>query len=98
MLDWFVVMPNHIHGIIIFTAWAGLCPAQAVGNIIGAYKSVTTKLAISDSNRLLKVDIHFLQQRKNLPLVVHPGLLLPFLFVFIGGFIVSSISNLSAIN
>lgn len=57
-IDTFVVMPNHLHGIIIINqrpvpVGAGLVPAQnvdaqsadtlpALGDVIGAYKSLTT--------------------------------------------------------
>lgn len=58
VIDTFVVMPNHLHGIIIINqrpipVGAGLVPAQnvetqsadtppALGDVIGAYKSLTT--------------------------------------------------------
>ena len=53
-IDAFVVMPNHLHGIIIITklsdVGAGLVPAPldeakastGLGNIVGAFKSITT--------------------------------------------------------
>ncbi len=48
-LDMFVIMPNHVHGIVVIdTATAdpgagapGVAPA-GLGNVIGAYKSLTT--------------------------------------------------------
>ncbi len=40
-----IIMPNHIHGIIIITAGEGQSPSPTLGNIIGTYKSLTTKLA-----------------------------------------------------
>lgn len=59
-LDKFVIMPNHIHGIIVIHSdvgaplagvqnnEAGASPAPTVGNIIGAYKSIVV-------NRCLKI-------------------------------------------
>jgi putative transposase len=45
-LDQFVVMPNHVHGIIILeNTRAGQSPAPTVGHIIGSYKSITTKMS-----------------------------------------------------
>ena len=44
-------MPNHIHGLIIIaTEWAEQSPAPTIGNIICAYKSITTKLANKADN------------------------------------------------
>lgn len=45
-----VIMPNHIHGIIIITGRAEQGRAPALGNIIGAYKSTTTKRANQEHN------------------------------------------------
>lgn len=49
-LDEFVVMPNHVHGIIIirnFRCRDGACPVSTkrntLGNIVGSFKSVVTK-------------------------------------------------------
>ena len=39
----FVIMPNHMHGIIEIGQRAGQSPAPTLGNIIGAFKSITTK-------------------------------------------------------
>jgi putative transposase len=46
-IDAFVIMPNHIHGIIIIkphvlSVGAGLAPAPNLGSIIGAFKSRCT--------------------------------------------------------
>ncbi|MGB6537901.1 MAG: transposase [Xanthobacteraceae bacterium] len=42
-LDMFVVMPNHLHGIIVLSdAAAGTRPAPTVGDVIGAFKSLFT--------------------------------------------------------
>lgn len=50
-LDHFVVMPNHIHGIIkIDNRRAEQSPAPTIGNIICAYKSITTKLSNKNDN------------------------------------------------
>jgi REP element-mobilizing transposase RayT len=38
-LDEFIVMPNHIHGILAFTGRS----EKALGALIGAYKSIATK-------------------------------------------------------
>jgi REP element-mobilizing transposase RayT len=48
ILDEFIIMPNHIHGIIIVgatpavaqTDWAGARPAPTVGEIVGTFKSL----------------------------------------------------------
>ncbi len=37
-LDSYVVMPNHFHGLVVFTQNA----PQPLGSIIGAFKSITT--------------------------------------------------------
>lgn len=69
-LDEFVVMPNHIHGIIVLTdstaVGAGLVPARdgpidagrattrgapTVGEVVGAFKSITTVLYIRGVNQ-----------------------------------------------
>ena len=43
ILDVFVIMPNHIHGILIIdNVRVPLVGTQTVGNIIGAFKSLTT--------------------------------------------------------
>lgn len=55
-LDEYIIMPNHIHGIIMIVGaplvgaqnklsirkWAGIKPAPTLGDIIGAFKSLTT--------------------------------------------------------
>ncbi len=48
ILDQFVVMPNHIHGIISIAnerAEQSPAPTKTVGDIICTYKSITTKLS-----------------------------------------------------
>ena len=53
LFDQFVVMPNHIHGIIIIdNEQAEQSPAPTIGNIICAYKSITTKLSNKNDNFL----------------------------------------------
>jgi putative transposase len=44
MTDAFVVMPNHIHAVIILNQGqrAGASPAPTIGNIIGSYKSLSS--------------------------------------------------------
>ena len=51
LLDQFVVMPNHIHGIIVIdNEQAEQSPAPTIGNIVCAYKSITTKLSNKKEN------------------------------------------------
>ena len=38
-IDEFVIMPNHIHGIIILNRKSGLSPATTISGIIGSFKS-----------------------------------------------------------
>jgi REP element-mobilizing transposase RayT len=59
--DAFVIMPNHIHGIVIIKphalgVGAGLAPAPNVGSIIGAFKSRSALeyLKFIDANNLNK--------------------------------------------
>ncbi len=44
-LDAFVVMPNHVHGILLLSAegraWG---PAPTLGDVVGRFKSLTTRL------------------------------------------------------
>src|SRR3990167_3260232 len=40
-LDAFVVMPDHVHGILEITG-AGTRPAPSLGDVVGAFKSITT--------------------------------------------------------
>lgn len=39
-LDVFQIMPNHMHAIILLTDLAGPTTSNAIGNIVGAYKSL----------------------------------------------------------
>jgi putative transposase len=41
-LDAFVVMPNHVHGIIIIVQVSPASAHSSVGDIVGAFKSITT--------------------------------------------------------
>jgi putative transposase len=44
-MDEFIVMPNHIHGIIVVKGrGAEQSPAPTIGDIICAYKSITTRM------------------------------------------------------
>ena len=38
-VDEFIVMPNHIHGIIIVDKWTGASPVPTLSKIIGSFKS-----------------------------------------------------------
>ena len=64
-LDEFIVMPNHFHGIIVLNETAGaslvdaqpndnkeagIKPAPTLGDIIGAFKSITTNIYIKGVN------------------------------------------------
>lgn len=50
-LDQFIVMPNHIHGILtIENEQAEQSPAPTIGVVICAYKSITTKLSNRNDN------------------------------------------------
>ncbi len=43
-LDWFVIMPNHIHGIIIIKEGGSrAAPTKPLGQLIGAFKTISTK-------------------------------------------------------
>jgi REP element-mobilizing transposase RayT len=44
-LDAFVIMPNHIHGIVAITPGVGgdACVAPTLGTIVGSFKSAVTK-------------------------------------------------------
>jgi len=42
-LDEFVVMPNHIHGILWIRWKGGACPAPTLGTIVGSFKSAAAK-------------------------------------------------------
>ena len=42
-IDRYVIMPNHIHIILILDASAGASPRPTVPEIICAYKSITTR-------------------------------------------------------
>lgn len=44
-LDEFVIMPNHLHGILGIRAGASPAPTKTLGNIVGAYKSLVTHAA-----------------------------------------------------
>ena len=57
-LDGFVIMPNHVHGIVVIVGAplagardlrAGTRPAPTLGDIIGAFKSVTARQYYLDS-------------------------------------------------
>jgi putative transposase len=41
-VDRFVVMPDHVHGILQLNSSMSYAPRPPLGNIIGAYKSITT--------------------------------------------------------
>jgi REP element-mobilizing transposase RayT len=41
-LDEFIVMPNHIHGILVFDNEAENSSKSTLGDIVGAFKSITT--------------------------------------------------------
>jgi REP element-mobilizing transposase RayT len=42
-IDRYVIMPNHIHAVLILKETAGASPRPTVTDIICAYKSLTTK-------------------------------------------------------
>ena len=41
-LDQYIIMPNHLHGIIIIHKWTGASPVPTISNIIGSFKSKTS--------------------------------------------------------
>jgi REP element-mobilizing transposase RayT len=56
-IDQFIVMPNHVHGILIIKNGTGRCPVPTeetryglISKIIGAYKSITTRKIQKISN------------------------------------------------
>lgn len=42
LLDAYVIMPNHIHGILIINKRTGASPVPTISNIIGSFKSKTS--------------------------------------------------------
>ncbi len=42
ILDQYIIMPNHIHGILIINKRTGASPVPTVSNIIGTFKSKTS--------------------------------------------------------
>ena len=52
-LDYYVIMPNHIHGIIIINPCAetGYIPSLPLGEIIGKFKAAVTRWANSNSDK-----------------------------------------------
>jgi len=53
ILGQFVIMPNHIHGIITINEILDGSKPYSLGNVIGAYKSITNRIARkSDSGKL----------------------------------------------
>ena len=45
-----IIMPNHIHGIIIIKDREEQSPSPTLGSIVGTYKSITTKIANRGDN------------------------------------------------
>ncbi len=43
VLDAFVVMPNHVHGILLFTADIGAGHARPLRTVVGSFKSAVSK-------------------------------------------------------
>jgi putative transposase len=59
MLDAFVVMPDHVHGLVIITAEPAtpppdsgqpVCAARSLGAIVGSFKSAVTKRINAECN------------------------------------------------
>ena len=42
-IDQYVIMPNHIHAILILDEAVGACPRPTISDIVCAYKSLTTR-------------------------------------------------------
>jgi len=60
-LDFYEIMPNHLHGILInnnnHDCRDGACPVSTLGNIVGSFKSAS-------SNLIHKIDISFKWQSR----------------------------------
>ncbi len=41
-LDEYIIMPNHIHGILIINKWEGASPSPTISQIIRSFKSKST--------------------------------------------------------
>ena len=42
-VDKYVIMPTHIHAILVFAETAGASPRPTLMDVVGAYKSITTR-------------------------------------------------------
>ncbi|MBN1368171.1 MAG: hypothetical protein JW967_09640 [Dehalococcoidales bacterium] len=70
--DAFVIMPNHIHGIIIKSVGAtlvvaqeraGTSPAPTIGNIVGAFKSLCVKKWLDYNKQNRSIPVYLFWQR-----------------------------------
>ena len=43
-IDAFVIMPNHMHGLLRLIAASGQSPAPALGDVVGAYKAAVSRI------------------------------------------------------
>lgn len=53
VLHEYVVMPNHFHGILELTNRTGIKPTPTVGDVIGAFKSLSTNEYIKNVKKII---------------------------------------------
>ena len=54
-IDKYVIMPNHIHMIIIIDDTAGASPCPTISDVICSYKSLTTRICNDSTDRKQKI-------------------------------------------
>lgn len=54
-IDKYVIMPNHIHLIILITDTAGASPCPTISDIICSFKSLTTRICNKSDNKHRKI-------------------------------------------
>ena len=54
-IDKYVIMPNHIHIIVIVDNTAGASPCPTISNVICSFKSLTTRICNNLCNRKQKI-------------------------------------------
>ena len=54
-IDKYVIMPNHIHIIVILNNAAGASPCPTISDIVCSFKSLTTRLCNASNNETQKI-------------------------------------------
>ncbi|MBR6524080.1 MAG: transposase [Clostridia bacterium] len=54
-IDKYVIMPNHIHIIVILDNTAGASPCPTISDVICSFKSLTTRICNKTNNKLKKI-------------------------------------------